>query len=741
MRWSRISFALVLAASFVASACADRTPSSPRNARNAIGENAALVCSADINDLLAQAAVIFGAGSPNYNSVRGKLENLQHHLDNSNPNEAKVRAHDIVDFVLTKYAEGGLPGTPEQVSTFLTGVYCLAGLNITVGDPNGSELIFPSDSAQIVYGLNNTAGVSFPAFPVIEPSLVTIETYDGLLNTKLDQYPGFIKITLQSETNAALTGTVTVSVCATGVPASVDFSNMRLGHGVADTGFVITPLPTASDPVVPSLMCEPEAASMGIAQRMWQAVKSTFGAQALHASTSTSVLRAGGGVSGTVTEFSPFAPVDTELRMGGGVSGTVTEFIREPMPSSALLSDGVISLVDEPSSCAEIPAGSALPAECYPIATIRTAQGTLLSGVPVDWSIPALSGGTIAPRTGDLGAMTCGDFGRTAATETSANGNAGICWSLGGEGTYEVSARARFGGDAPEGVTFDNNGTDTLHFSVTVAPVTIQIVSGNNQTAPAGSTLPLPPTVRVLNRLGQPAAGVVVDWTALANSDASTAPSTSTTDGMGLASTSWTIGAGYNELRASIRNASDTAVTFVANGSSGTVGLNACPVGNSSDPINDPSKPYAFWMPNPGLGSSINEVDLFFSASGKANRPSDYRIALVTRLGGFNQATLDSTVVSVELRGSASEAKRATFRLDTPVVGSNGRSAPAVTMQLIVLTNPDNATVRFNTGTCPPGQNCKVPKGCAVTEVSAPTPFPLGTFYRKTVGISVRGTN
>jgi hypothetical protein len=738
MRWTRISFALVVAASLITSACAERTPSSPSTARAATGSSADLVCSADINNLLAQAAVIFGAGSPNFNSVRGKLENMQHHLDNANSAEAKTRAHEIVNFVLTKYEEGGLPGTPEQVSTFLTGVYCLAGLNITVGDPSSSELIFPSDSAQIVYGLNRTAGVSFPAFPVIEPSLVTIEVFDGRLNTKLDQYPGFIKITLQSETNAALASAVTVAVCATDVPESVDFANMRLGHGIADTGFVITPQPTANDPAVPAVECDATEPALRIGQRIWNAVKSTLGPQVLHAN-STALLR--GGVSGTVTEFSPFAPVDTELRMGGGVSGSVTEFIRAPMSSATLFLEGATSLVTEESSCSEISAGSSLPPECFPIATIRTAQGTQLAGVPVDWTIPELSGGTIAARAGELGAQSCGGYGRTAATETSTNGNAGICWTVTGEGTYQVSARARVGGEAPEGVTFDNNGTDTLHFSVTVSAVTIQIVSGNNQNAAAGSTLPLPPTVRVQNRLGQPAAGVVVDWTALANSDASAAPTSSTTDAFGLTSTTWTIGAGYNELRASILNASDTSVTFVANGATDAVAMNSCPVGNSSDPINDPSKPYAFWMANPGLGNSIREVDLFFSASGKANRPTDYRIALVTRMGGFNQTTLDSTVVNVELRGSASEAKRATFRLDNPVLGAAGRNAPAVTMQLIVLNNPDGATVRFNSGTCPPGQSCKVPKGCAVTEVSAPTPFPLGTFYRKTIGITVRGTN
>jgi hypothetical protein len=524
-----------------------------------------------------------------------------------------------------------------------------------------------------------------------------------------------------------------VAVCATGIPEHVDLDDLRLGHGIKDTGFVITPRPDSTGPAVPDVLCESEAPALRLGQRIMRAVASVLAPRSLEASAFS--LRSGG-VSGSVTEFSPFAPVDTRLS-AGGASGTVTEFIRAPMSESMLL-DGASSVSVAPG-CSEISVGGALADECLPVVSIRTRQGTALAAVPVDWAIPAVSGGSIAPRTGDLFALTCGDFARTAATTTSVAGNAGICWTLGGEGRYEVTARPRAGGEAPEGVTFDNDGADSVHFAVEVAPVTIVIVSGDGQTASAGSTLPLSPTVRVLDHHGQPAAGITVDWTALANSDASVTPVASVTGTDGQTSASWTIGAGYNELRASIRNAPDTAVTFTANGASGTVTLNSCPVGSSGDPINDPSKPYAFWMSNPGMGNSIQEVDLFFSATGKANRPADYRIALVTRLGGFDQATVDSTVVNVELRGSANEAKRATFRLDAPIFGAAGRNAPAVTMQLVVLNNPDNATVRFNTGTCPPGGNCKVPKGCAVTEVSAPTPFPLGTFYRKTVGVTVRG--
>jgi hypothetical protein len=62
-------------------------------------------------------------------------------------------------------------------------------------------------------------------------------------------------------------------------------------------------------------------------------------------------------------------------------------------------------------------------------------------------------------------------------------------------------------------------------------------------------------------------------------------------------------------------------------------------------------------------------------------------------------------------------------------------------MRLVVLTNPDGATVNFNTGPCPLG-GCKIPKGCNATEVnlnSVTTSSPLGTTFRRSVGVTIRG--
>jgi len=741
----QISLLVLAVLTLFAGACSDT--SSPTVARPIVTAASTEACTTDLNTVLELAADAFGEGSPNYNSVRGKIENLALQLENDNKAAVNERAHNIVNFTLTKNSESALPGGEEAVAAFANSVYCFAGIAITVGDPSNSKLIFPLDEPQVVYNDDTTSAVSFGGDPVSEPSLVTIvknETSQLGLLTKLDRFPGFITITFQNAGGTTLKIPATVSVCAFDVPEEV-FDDLRLGHGKSNgTVFEITPEPTAADPVEGTLACDAPAPAVAFTDRLMRAVTSFLSPASLHADAAVLAAR-GGGVSGTVSEFSPFEPVDTKLRSaGGGVSGTVSEFLRAA-PMAELHADASIeSLVDAPN-CSAIPVGTTFPPECLPTVTVRTrTYNTPFENVPVEWSVPATSGGTIAIANGTLASYTCGTYARTQSDVTNAQGASAVCWQVDTVGTYRVTARPMIGGDAVEGVTFDDgNGADSVSFTLNVQPVTISIASANPVTAAAGTVLS--PRVRVMMN-GAPVAGVTVDWTALANSDATVSPNSTVTDVDGYTWTNWTIGAGYNELRAKVRNAADSiAVTFTATGSSGTVVINSCPIGGARDPINDPSKPYGFWVPGPGNGQTMREVDLYFGASGKANKPTDYRIALITRRGaGFLSLFADTTINTVELRGNASENKLATFRLRTPILGGTGNastSANAVAMRLVVLTNPDGATVNFNTGPCPLG-GCKIPKGCNATEVnlnSVTTSSPLGTTFRRSVGVTIRG--
>lgn len=539
----------VTAFALVVAACAD-TPSAPE--LSGVVANATAGCTATISSLQAQARTLFGSNAPNFNSVRGKLQNMDQFLRRGNVSGAQNRAHEIVEFVLDLNAAGRLSGTEAQVTAFVNAIYCYAGIDIVIGTPEDTWFILPTDQPQILYGLDSSVGISLPGFPVGEPSLLRIERFEGQLNTKLDQYPGFIRITLLNDGNTMLTGRATITVCATGLPADLNPANLRLGHGIRDTGFVITPQPTSADPAPANVACGPVAPA-SFSSRLIGAVRNLISPKELQATMQGGDNAFGGGVSGTVTEFSPFAPVDAELSFGGGVSGTVTEFTR----------DGAPALMELPAAmsapCAEAVIGAQLAPECQPVINITTKNGTILEQVPVDWFVRSDAAGRVAPRLGNLDAITCGAFGVSAATVTSLNGNAGVCWTLGGFGLNRVVAKARAGGDAPAGVWFVGETGDSAVFDVTVIPPPIPLgqpaqliyVSGDGQSATAGSALASPLVVRVLDRIGTPVANATVQWSVVQGGGSITA-ATSTTDANGNATIGYTPGAGANQVKALI---------------------------------------------------------------------------------------------------------------------------------------------------------------------------------------------
>ena len=270
--------------------------------------------------LTSLAQPLFGPGSsPNINSVLGKLKNLDKDISKGKFETAKDKAYEIVQFALKKYNQGKLSGTPAQLQAFTDKVFCFAGIDLHPL-PHDTFLIMPSDEPQTVTNVAGTAGIAFDANPVSEPTLVEIQVIPGSfpapgsgpLITKLDQYPGFIFVQKTSATNAPLTKPVVVGVCADGVIPQAVRDRLRLGHGKA-SGFEIAAPADAG-----FLNCPNQVADAG-SQPLWQRLAGYVLPAQLHAS---SMMFAGGGVGGTVTEFSPFGPVDPELSFSGGVGGT-----------------------------------------------------------------------------------------------------------------------------------------------------------------------------------------------------------------------------------------------------------------------------------------------------------------------------------------------------------------------------------------------------------------------------------
>jgi hypothetical protein len=470
MRRRNASFlGLLAAAAFVVSCSNDAgrgtSPTAPGQPRFS---TTVAACGATLSSLTSMVNTVFGAGSPNASSALGKLDNLDKQLQKGNLSGAQDQARNIVSFIQLKAQQGGLPGTPAQIQLLISSVLCYAGLS-----PD-TFLIYPSDAAQVIKHSAGSSAISFQGNTVNEPTLITIEVLPETtppLITKLDQYPGYIKITQSSP----LTKPAIVGVCpSASVPTEV-LGRLRLGHQ-ASTGFAITP---AADPGF--LDCSTSTAqtkSPGLLQRL----AGIFTPKPLYAKTTIF----GGGIAGTVTEFSPFAPVDVELTMRGGIAGTVTEFravptdsIASPTPRPTLpRKPGEVELLRTPGGrvntvvngvCTQIDAivGTPVETECRPVVTLETFQGTLLQNVPVSWVI-GQGGGVIAPEA--TLAHTCGAFGSTASTATNAAGNASVCWTLGATaGTNTVLATASAGGDAPAGVTFSPAG---FTFTATATKIT-----------------------------------------------------------------------------------------------------------------------------------------------------------------------------------------------------------------------------------------------------------------------------
>ena len=462
MRRSMASRIVIFGAAIFLASCGDASrttnPTSPIRPENGRLNTTTAAC-LTYTQLVTLVNDVFGAGSPNANSALGKLDNLNKQLQKGNIADAQAQAMNIVLFIQQKAQAGGLPGTHAQIQALISGVLCFAGL------PPDTYLIYPSDNAQILRHSDGKSGISFQANTVNTPTLITIEvlpTTTPPLNTKLDQYPGYIHITQSSP----LTKPAVVGVCpASSVPIEV-VTRLRLGHQTP-SGVEITPDADAS-----FLDCSGSTAAAPSRVPGWvQRLASFFTPKPLYAKTTMF----GGGVGGLVTEFSPFAPVDDELSFRGGAGGTVTEFdIRRDttagtrLPKTPGAPDARVNTVVN-GVCTQIDAivGSAVENECRPFVTIKTYQGTVLQNVPITWAI-GQGGGVVAPEA--TPAHTCGTFGSSASTATNANGFTSVCWTLGSTpGTNTVIATPAAGGDAPAGVTFSRQ---SITFTATALQIT-----------------------------------------------------------------------------------------------------------------------------------------------------------------------------------------------------------------------------------------------------------------------------
>ncbi len=412
-------------------------------------------------------------------------------------------------------------------------------------------------------------------------------------------------------------------------------------------------------------------------------------------------LRAVGGVGGDVPPGTTYA----DARFFTATGNAPTGFVFLGAPASG---DSVVAGVN-------IPVRAALVDAHGTVFTSYSGQVTL--GLRRAGAAATFAAGTQTVATAANGVATFSPVSITAA---------GIDYSLRATGTYANTSLT----------------SDTGTFSVVAASAaSITKVLGDNQIATALSVLPVQPTVLVSDVFGNPVSGAGVTWTTGGTSGGSVFPLASTTGGDGRTSTVWTVGSGNNELLATT---GALMTLFRATGNAATLSvLNQCLPTGGGDPFNDPAKPFAFFIPDPGNGKTIREITLFISSAGQANDITRHDIRLTLTRNTFNPAdtSLREVTATTFLRGNNSETKGITFTLLEPIIGASGQGARRVMMRLSAFgASASTEKLSFNTGACSPNSTrCSVPNICKVTEVSSPLPYPLGTFHRQSVGITVRG--
>jgi Big-like domain-containing protein len=169
------------------------------------------------------------------------------------------------------------------------------------------------------------------------------------------------------------------------------------------------------------------------------------------------------------------------------------------------------------------------------------------NGLPdrtVTWVVSS-GGGRVSPET----------------TTTDEDGYASAAWTLGSSaGPNALSA----GAPGAESVTFTAMASDGD--DLPVPSTRLEMIEGDDQSASAGSPVPIDPAVRVIDGQGRPVAGVGVTFVVTEGGGTLNGPS-QTTNSDGIARVgSWTLGFGSNSLEARAGSIQGSPVVFTAIG-------------------------------------------------------------------------------------------------------------------------------------------------------------------------------
>jgi adhesin/invasin len=399
-------------------------------------------------------------------------------------------------------------------------------------------------------------------------------------------------------------------------------------------------------------------------------------------SSGTSVTNGAGMATVTLTTHTVSNTATTVTATSGSLTGTSATITTVAGPTTQL------TLTQAPSATAQ----SGVPFLTQPALQVRDANGNPVAQANVSVAATITAGG--------------GSLGGVAMVQTDVNGVATF-------GDLSIS-----GANGGRTLTFSASGLSSATAGVTLGAgqaAQMALFAGSPQTATAGTTLPVPPSVIVRDASNNPVTGVNVTFTVTGGGGTTSPPSGSTvaTDAAGVAAlTSWTLGAlaGTNTLSATVAGLSGSPVTFTATGTVGAATqMTPSPVGAQTANVNtpvpvDPSVLVRDANNNPVAGVSVT----FTVTGGGGSVSSPTGNTVVTNTSGvaaLSSWTLGTVAGANSLQATAAGLPTANFTATaTPgaathiaVNAGNGQSAivgnPVGTAPSVLVRDAHNNAV------------------------------------------------
>lgn len=380
----------------------------------------------------------------------------------------------------------------------------------------------------------------------------------------------------------------------------------------------------------------------------------------------TSATSNASGQAQAMLTLGPTAGANTVTATRSGLTGSPITFTATGTTGTATQ----IALVSGASQSAT--AGSAINPF---VADVKDAAGNPVMGFSVTFTV-ASGGGTLSAATALSNAQgqvqTTLTLGKTAGTNT-------------------VTANATGLSGSP--VTFSATGTAG-------AATQIALASGNNQTAKVGTALAMPLVVSAKDANGNPVSGLAVTY-AVASGGGTLSATTATTNLLGLAQTTLTVGTtvGTNTVTATRSGLTGSPITFTATATSGTATQVAIASGNNQsatvgtaltnplvvvvkDANGNPVSGFSVTFSVAGGGGTLSAASTTTNAQGQAQTTLTLGTSVGTNTVTANATGLTGSPITFTATGTAAAATQ------IALVSGNNQTAPVgtrVAMPLVVV--------------------------------------------------------